>query len=99
MDKKTTGIIATIAATLLCGCPGLFSLCGGALFAIVSRFPGADIDVFGSTDPSSALMWGLGGFCVGIIFIAIPIAVGFFTLREKPEEEIAKADEPLPPAI
>jgi len=44
-------------------------------------------------------MWGLGGFCVGIIFIAIPIAVGFFTLREKPDEEIAKADEPLPPAI
>jgi hypothetical protein len=36
--------------------------------------------------------------CLSIIFIAIPIVVGFVTLRKKPEEVVAISDEPLPPA-
>ncbi|MBN1535644.1 MAG: hypothetical protein JW908_02845 [Anaerolineales bacterium] len=83
MDKKNTGIIATVATALLCGCPGLFGLCFGLMFAVISQIPGADIDVLGSSDPQTALTTGLGTLCVGIIFIAIPIVVGILTLRKK----------------
>ena len=100
MEKKTTGIIATVATALLCGCPGLFGLCFGAISAIASFVPGSEIDVFGSNDPQSALTMGLVTLCVGIIFVAIPIVVGFVTLRKKPEETATvptMPEEPLPP--
>lgn len=85
MNNKNTGMIATIAAALLCGCPGLFAMCWGSIAAAVSFMPGADIDIGGSSDPTAALLSGLGTLCVGILFLAIPIAVGFFTLRKKPQ--------------
>lgn len=99
MDKKKTGIIATVATALLCGCPGLFSLCYGAIAASVSFIPGADINMFGSTEPQAALSYGIGALCVGLIFIAIPIVVGVLTLRKKPEEmaTVIVPEEPLPP--
>ena len=104
MDKRTAGIIATVAAVLLCGCPGLASLCFGAFFAVISRIPGAEIDMFGSNDPARALNYGIGGVCLGIVFIIIPIVVGFLMLRRKPEtaqapSPVSPPDEPLPPAI
>ena len=95
MDKKTTGIIATVAAVLLCGCPGLFTCFFGATSLLAAMMPGADIDVMGSSDPSAAMGMGLGFLCVSVILIAIPIAVGFFTLRKKPEAAVG--NEPLPP--
>ena len=105
MDKKTTGLIATIATAILCGCPGLVGLCMGAMFALVGAIPGSDIDVMGSSDPSAAIGTGLGMLCVGVIFIAIPIVVGFVTLRNKPEGAApdpvaapAPEPEPKPPA-
>lgn len=96
MDKKTTGIIATVATVLLCGCPGLFSVCFGALSAVASFVPDANIDIFGSSDPQAALGYGIGALCVGILFVLIPVVVGFLTLRKKPEE-VVSFDEPLPP--
>ena len=114
MDKKTTGLIATIATALLCGCPGLFGLCMGSTSLIASFIPGADIDVFGSNDPGSATTMGIVFLCLSVIFIAIPIVVGVVTLRKKPEEAVVVTpvsqpepapksmppvdDEPLPPA-
>lgn len=83
MDKKTTGIVATVAAVLLCGCPGLFALFMGGMFAIISQIPDADIDMFGSSDPQSALQFGIGGICLGMIFVIIPVVVGFVTLRKR----------------
>jgi hypothetical protein len=97
MEKKTTGIIATVATGLLCGCPGLFALCMGAMFAITGSIPGSNIDVFGSSDPKSAITMGIVVLCLGIIFIAIPVVVGFTTLRKKPAEAVYP-NEPLPPA-
>lgn len=85
MDKKSTGIIATVIAALLCGCPGLLGMCFGLVFAVVSRIPGADIDVFGSRDPQTALNTGIGALCLGIVFVAIPIVIGIVTLRKKPQ--------------
>jgi hypothetical protein len=100
MDRRTTGIVATVVAVLLCGCPGLFSLCFGAMFALVSQIPGADIDMYGSNDPAQALTFGVGGICVGIVLVIIPIIVGFLMLRNRTAAlPPANPGEPLPPAI
>lgn len=96
MDKKTKGLIATIAAVVLCGCPGLFMCFFGAITVFASQTPGSNIDVFGSSDPASAMTMGLVSLCGSFIFILIPILVGFFMLRKKPE--VVQSNEPLPPA-
>jgi len=106
MDKKQTGLIATIATALLCGCPGLFGLCMGGMFAVVGTIPGSDIDIGGSSDPAAAVGTGIAMLCVGVIFVAIPIVVGFMTLRKKPEEAavpvaatpVASPESPKAPA-
>jgi hypothetical protein len=97
MDNKTKGIVATIASVLLCGCPGLFLCLFGATTVLASMTPGADIDVMGSSDPIVVTTMGFVFLCLSLIFIAIPIAVGFFMLRKKPED-VSVSDEPLPPA-
>lgn len=97
MDKKTVGIIATVATTLVCGCPGLFLCIFGAITAAgvmpyTTEFNGVtDSGVI----PSS---YGFGMLCVALIFIAIPIVVGFLMLRNKPEDEILEAafEEEIP---
>jgi hypothetical protein len=99
MDKRTTGLIATIATALLCGCPGLFGLCFGGISVLASLVPGANIDVFGSSDPTAATTMGVVSLCLSVIFIAIPIVVGVVTLRKKPEEVVTVApvaDVPAP---
>ncbi len=97
MDKKSGGIIATVVTALCCGLPGCFSLCFGLISAFASAIPGANIDIGGSSDPAAALAMGVASICGGIIFIAIPVAVGFFTLRKKPAPA-SDFGEPLPPA-
>ena len=84
MDKKTTAIIVTVVSVLLCACPGLFALFMGGMFALVSFIPGADIDVFGSSDPQSALTFGIGGLCTGAVFVLIAAAAIFLVWRRKP---------------
>jgi len=99
MEKRQTGIIATVVTAFLCGCPGLLALCWGSLSAVVSFMPGADINIGGSNDPRSALFAGLGSLCLGILFIAIPVVVGVIMLRKKPEAAVPPVNnEPLPPA-
>ncbi len=82
MDRKTGGIIATIATTLLCACPGLFLCLFGGLTAAgqgtyTQEFLG------GSGKGQIAPGLGVALLCLGIILVAIPIVVGFFTLRKK----------------
>jgi len=98
MEKRQVGLIATIATALCCGLPGCFSLCMGAMFALVGGIPGADIDMFGSSDPATAIGTGIAMLCGGIIFIAIPIVVGVVTLRKKPEEVAVVSSDPFAPA-
>jgi hypothetical protein len=113
MDKRNTGLIATIATAVLCGCPGLFGLCMGSTSLIAGFVPGAEIDVFGSNDPAAATTMGFVFLCLSVIFIAIPIIVGVVTLRKKPDDDAVPAvidaepspepvepvdNEPLPPA-
>jgi hypothetical protein len=95
MDKKTKGLIATIAAVILCGCPGLFMCIFGA-FTATGNMP-YNTEVNGVQ--SSGMMPASVGYvmlCLSLIGILVPILVGFFMLRKK--TEVVQSNEPLPPA-
>ena len=74
MNNKNTGIIATIATTLLCGCPGLFLCLFGALTA-------AGQGTFNDASLSPSVGFTL--ICLSLLLILIPVGVGFFTRRKK----------------
>lgn len=86
MNNKNTGIIATIVAVVLCGCPGLFMCLFGALTA-------AGQGTFNESSLSPTVGFVL--LCLSLIFILIPVGVGFFTLRKKTETVDV---EQIPPA-
>lgn len=102
MENRTVGIIATIATALLCGCASFFTCIFGILIATETPF---DTTVNGvdsvQTFPPTI---GFVLLCLTLIFLLVPVGVGFFTLRRKPGE---RADEkpapisnepPIPPA-
>lgn len=99
MDKKTVGLIATIATALLCGCPGLF-LCVFGIWGATGTMPYTNTVNGYSNSGTAPASVGFAMLCMALIFIAIPIAVGFFTLRKKPEEAVPPPvnDGPIPPA-
>jgi hypothetical protein len=95
-ENKTMAIVGTVAAILLCGCPGL-SLCG--------------FGIWGATGTMSDFINGYGEFpswvgfallCVAIIFVAIAVVVPILLLRKKKPAaavvEVLPPQEPLPPA-
>jgi hypothetical protein len=91
MDKKTVGIIATIATVILCGCPGIF-LC---IFGAASAAGGGTWELgseVGEIPPAA----GIAILCVGLIFIVLPVVVGFFTLKNKKDADVVDVDEPIP---
>jgi hypothetical protein len=94
MQNRTAALIITIATAVICGCVGLF-LCvfGGAGLAgvpVTTEWMGDTNTAPMATTTAASLL------CAGIIFVAIPIVVGFLTLRKKPTPpDIAG---PLPPA-
>jgi len=109
MDKKTVGIIATVLSALICGCTSIFTCVWGVLLAtetpIDTNFGGVEsVETFPPTI-------GYVLLCLTVILVLVPVAVGFFTLRKKPEDAPAVVDaesspkpvepvddEPLPPA-
>jgi hypothetical protein len=95
MNNKNTGMIATIAAVVLCGCPGLFLCIFGAVTATGNMPYTTELNGVSSsgTMPAGA---GIAMLCFSLILILIPVAVGFFTLRKKPEAAIS-SNESLPP--
>jgi hypothetical protein len=94
MNSRTTGLLATIAAVILCGCPGLFLCVFGV--AVAAGAP-INTELNGVSNTTSLPQaYGVGMLCVALIFILIPIAVGFFTLRTKPTPP--SPSEPIPPA-
>lgn len=95
MDTKTKGIVATIASVVLCGCPGLFMCIFGAFTATGSMPYTTELNGVSNSGTLSPTI-GFVLLCLSIIFIIIPIAVGFFMLRKKPEA--VSNNEPLPPA-
>jgi len=98
MDKRTTGLIATIASVLLCGCPGIF-LC---IFGATTALGGGTMTLGNTTEPLDPT-YGYVFLCLSLIFILIPFVVGFATLRKKPQVPAPGRIEPidngpLPPA-
>lgn len=95
MDARSKGILATVAAVVLCGCPGIF-LCIFGAFTTAGTMPFTTelngVSNTGTLPPAA----GVGMLCVALILILIPIAVAFFTLRNKPAP--AAPDVPIPPA-
>jgi len=75
MNNKTGGIIATIASALFCGLPGIVGCLGGIWFA--AGAPGGEVN-----DQNFSTL-GVTLICVSLLLIAIPIVVGFLTLRRK----------------
>ena len=96
MNKRNTPVIATIVAAVLCGLPGLFGLCFGSTTLLAGFMPGAQIDIFGSTDQASATTLGLLVLCMSLVMIAMPGIVWFVTRRRR--EPPPSDHEPLPPA-
>lgn len=89
MDKKTVGIIATVLTALLCGCLSIFTCSFGILIATETPF---DTTVNGvesvETFPPTI---GYVLLCLTVIFLLVPVAVGFFTLRKKPDDDAVPA--------
>ena len=96
MNNKNTGMIATVVAVLLCGCPGLFLCIFGAVTATGNMPYTTELNGVSNsgTMPAGA---GIAMLCFSLIFILIPIVVGFFMLRKKPEAAAVSSNEPLPP--
>ena len=95
MTNRNTGIIATIAAIVLCGCPGLFLCIFGAVTATGNMPYSTE---FNGVSNSGVLppIYGFGMLCLALILILIPVAVGFFTLRKRPGTETMGE---LPPTL
>lgn len=102
-SSRTGAIIGTIAAILLCGCPGL-SLCIASVVAVAGFMP-YTTTVNGSSTTGTVPVWlGVIGLCVSVLFVAIAVVVPVLLLRKKkaaPEAalvDILPPQEPLPPA-
>jgi hypothetical protein len=98
MSNRNTPLIATLVAVVLCGLPGLFGLCFGATTLLAGFTPGAEIDIFGSTDQASATTLGALVLCLSLILMAMPLVVWLVTRRRRSGLPPAANDEPVPPA-
>ena len=90
MENRNLGIILTLVTVLLCGIPGLVSICSGITIAFNNR---------NFADPVIAVLFTVSLLCTGLIFVAIPVVAGFLTFRVRSRsavEELSK-DEPIPP--
>ena len=96
MNSRTAGILTTSIAAIICGCPGILILCVGAALAFSSLIPGVQVELPSENPPRSAIAFGLGAFCLGMILIAIPIIVGLLALRNRPEMVVATDEELIP---
>jgi TRAP-type C4-dicarboxylate transport system permease small subunit len=93
--NKTTGIILTVVTALCCGCFALFSCIFGGMIAAGTPF-NQTINGVESVETYPQPI-GFALLCLSLIFIIIPIVVGFFTLRKKPAPAAENLGEPLPP--
>lgn len=96
MQNRNAAMMLTGVTALLCGFPGLCLCLFGALSAAglgEYSFYAGQLDARGQTPT----LVGVALLCLGVFMALTPVAVGFFTLRRKPQVE--NLDEPVPPAI
>jgi len=94
MMKRSTAMIVTITAALLCGLPSLLMICIGAFALIGSQMP--DVMATNPGNPEQAILgaWIFIG-CGGALLL-IPIATGIFSFRlSNMDESISDLNEPL----
>jgi hypothetical protein len=94
MNNRTIAIIATVATALICGCAAIIACVWGVLIASetpITITSGGEVGV--QTFPPTI---GYVLVCLSLLFILVPVGVGLFTLRKKPET--LPPDEPVPPA-
>lgn len=83
MQNRTLGIVATTVTALLCGCASIFTCVWGFLIA-----SGQPIDLTSNGITTQETLSPTIGFvllCLTVLMLLVPVAVGFFTLRRKPE--------------
>lgn len=90
MENRNLGIILTLVSVLLCGIPGLVSICSGVAIAFNNQ---------NFTDPAIGIFLALSLLCTGSFFAAIPVVAGFLTYRNRTQAGIEplSRDEPIPP--
>lgn len=98
MQNRTLAIIITVVVALVCVCAAIFAAVWGVL-----GVTGTPINYSGNgiTSGSAPMPAGLGFalLCLAVIFIAVPVVVGFLTLRRKPAPVApVQPQEPIPPA-
>lgn len=81
MQNRTMGIVLTALSAFICGCAGLFSCIWGALIAT-----GTPIDVTSNGITAPQILSPTIGYalvCLSLLFLLVPVGVGFFTLRKR----------------
>ncbi|MCX6079472.1 MAG: hypothetical protein NTW32_08055 [Chloroflexi bacterium] len=94
--NRTVSIVITVITVLCCACPG-FGLCIAGIMGMAGVPFTTTLGDQSSTAPISTPL-ALGLICGSLIMILIPVAVGFFTLRKKPEAAPQNFGGPIPPA-
>jgi len=89
VENRTLAITLTVATILLCGIPGLMSLCISVLLVVDGPFP---------DQPETEWLLGFILLCSGVFLIAIPLVAGILSLRRKTTEKADfPQDAPIPP--
>ena len=81
MNQKT-GLILTIVTLVLCGLPGILTIFGGIFVAGFGFLADkAQLKLDTNLDKASVIWTGLGGLCLGVVLIAIPLVIWFWSRR------------------
>ena len=79
MSNRNSGIIATAATALLCGCCALFACVMG-----LGTITGNGTFTLGNSAQPMPPTYGYVFLCLSFLMILVPVAVGLFTLRKNP---------------
>jgi predicted ABC-type sugar transport system permease subunit len=83
--NRQTGLFLTIVTFIVCGCPGILSGLGGILIAGFGLLADeAQLKLDTNLDHTSVVLNGMGGVCLGLFLVAIPVTVWLLTVRHKP---------------
>ena len=96
MQNRTLATVITIITALCCGCFALMSCIWGIL-GVTGQPITTTVNGIESLE-TIPMPLALALLCLSVIFIIIPVAVGFFTLRKKPDVATPISNEPIPPA-
>ncbi len=92
MNNRNTGMIATVATAVLCGCCALFACIMG-----VGTITGDGSFTLNGMSQPMPPTYGYVFLCLSFLMILVPVIVGFVTLRKKPAEDGA-SELPITPA-